>query len=383
MAGLCASLADEPVAGLYLGVEAVQNVHSGRRQQDDRINLSSNELISSRVADVHRVVLCDLVPESLVRYPVTASRAVRVAEYLGLPPHEMALTPGSDSALRLICRHHARRGGAKVLLQDPNYIAVAQAAAALGLTVERVTAPRANPAAQGAALVELAARTTGALIAVSVPNGLSGGSIDASCLRELADLAHEREHLLIIDSCYQAFAGPLDAHFARRGDAVFVVQSMSKSHGLAGARVAVTAASAAAIAALGTAPLEHAVSDLALRALLNAIDHHDEFVSIWAEVRRSRERAIERTRAAGWEVLESDANFVTTAAPHGLSSARLVEELSRAGYRVKDLGDLAGLANFIRFTVGDTTTTNTFLDVLLNVADELRHEPGRACATAS
>ncbi|MET8760695.1 aminotransferase class I/II-fold pyridoxal phosphate-dependent enzyme [Lentzea sp. NPDC004782] len=333
------------------------------------------------MADVHRVVMCDLVPESLVRYPVTASRAVRVAQYLGLPPDEMALTPGSDSALRLICQHHARRGGAAVLLQDPNYVAVAQSAAALGLTVERVTAPRADPAAQGAALVDLAARTTGALIAVSVPNGLSGGSMDDSYLGKLADLAYEREHLLIIDSCYQAFAGPLGAHFARRGDAVFVVQSMSKSHGLAGARVAVTAASASAIAALGTAPLEHAVSEVALRALLNAIDHHDEFVSIWAEVRRCRERAIERTRAAGWEVLDSDANFVAAAPPHGLASARLVEELSRAGYRVKDLGELAGLANCIRFTVGDDATTDAFLDVLLNVADELRNVPGDACAT--
>jgi histidinol-phosphate/aromatic aminotransferase/cobyric acid decarboxylase-like protein len=369
------------LVGLYLGVEAVQNVHSGRRRQDGRINLSSNELISSRVADVHRVVLCDLVPESLVRYPVTADRATRVAQYLGLPSDEMALTPGSDSALRLICQYHVCRGGTTVLLQDPNYIAWEQSAASSGMALERVTAPRGDPAVQGAKLVDLAARTTRALIAVSVPNGLSGGSIDDADLRKLADLARERDHLLVIDSCYQAFAGPLDAHFERRGDEVFVVQSMSKSHGLAGARVAVTAGSARAIAALGTAPLEHAVSDMALRALLNAIDHHAEFAAIWDEVRGSRELASSRLTGAGWEVLESDANFVTAAPPAGLSSALIVAQLSGAGYRVKDLDGMPGMANCIRFTVGDARTTIPFLDVLANVSRKSPIEPGSGCAT--
>ncbi|MFC7616345.1 aminotransferase class I/II-fold pyridoxal phosphate-dependent enzyme [Actinokineospora soli] len=203
---------------------------------------------------------------------------------------------------------------------------------------------------------------------MSAPNGLSGGCVGDAVLDGLAELARERRHLLVIDACYQAFHGPLTARLARRGGPVVVVQSMSKSHGLAGARVAVLAGEPALVAALGAAPLENAVSATAIAVLLNALDHDAEFRAIWAETCRTREAAQERLAGWGWAPLRSRANFVTTPLPAGLASGDVVAGLSAAGYRVKDLHGLPGLADCIRFTVGDAGVVDPFLDALAGVA---------------
>ncbi len=170
--------------------------------------------------------------------------------YLSLHPDEFALTPGSDAAVRLIVRQHARGSGGPILLQEPNYAAWEQEAAAHGLTVHRATAPLADPAEQGTRLLSLATATEGGVIAVSVPNGLTGGCISDDDLAKLARLAQERYYLLVIDACYQAFRGQVSVQFAKRGGRVLVVQSLSKSHGLAGGRLAVMAGDPGLIARL-------------------------------------------------------------------------------------------------------------------------------------
>ncbi len=340
------------------------NVHVNRRRSDGRINLSSNELLSARVAEIHRTALAGLRPDQLTRYPVLDRATERIAAYFRMQPDELVLTPGSDSALRLIIQYHLRRGGGPVLLQDPNYAAWEQVAAGHGLRLRRVTAHLADPVEQGAQLVAQASATTGALIAVSVPNGLSGGSIPDADLRTLAEISAERGHLLVVDACYQAFRGPLTEQTDRRGGPVLVVQSLSKSHGLAGARVAVLAGAPDLVARLEPGPLEHAVSGLAVAAMLNAVDHHGELTEVWSQVRARREWCRAELAALSPGPLPSDANFVTAPVPAPWTSAQVTQRLSERGYRIRNLSGSAGLDNCVRFTVGDADITEPFIDCL-------------------
>jgi len=350
-------------------------IHATRRAVDHRVNLSSNELLSRSLPAVHAAAAAGLTSALLSRYPVATETASRLAEYFGAGPDELLMTPGSDAALRHICAFHARGGGTTILSQDPNYAAWDQAAGSLGLTLRPARADRADPAVQGKDLKRLAESTSGALIAVSVPNGFSGGCVEDADLDELAAIAAERGHLLVIDACYQAFNGPLTAQFARRGGPVLVVQSLSKSHGLAGARIAVLGGDAALIARLEAGPLENAVSGAAFLAAHTALDHHDALAAIWAETCRTREHCAERLRRAGLSPLPSSANFVSVPVGTEAQAAAVVQLVSEAGYRIRDLSPLPGLGGCVRFTVADPETADAFLDALERAVTRIKEAP--------
>lgn len=332
------------------------------------------------MADIHATALAAFDPDSLRRYPVLDTATERMGAYLSLHPDEFALTPGSDAAVRLIIRKHAR-GGGPILLQEPNYAAWEQEAVAHGLTVHRATAPLADPAEQGTRLLSLANATEGGVIAVSVPNGLTGGCISDDDLAELARLAQERDHLLVIDACYQAFRGPVAGQLAKHGGRVLVVQSLSKSHGLAGGRLAVVAGDPGLIAQLAPDPLEHAVSSLTVAVALNAIAHHNDFTQIWSDIRTQRERSRAAIADHVLTTLPSEANFVTAVLPDEIRSGELTRLLSDNGYRVRDLSGLPGLTNCVRFTIGEASVCDPFIRTLTDALNRLG-APGHARTSA-
>jgi histidinol-phosphate aminotransferase len=341
-------------------------VHAHRRRPDSRINLSSNELLSRRLEGIHRSVAAGLTSALLSSYPVVADQAAHLAGYFGVQPDELVLTPGSDSALRLVCAHHAKRESAPgpLILQDPNYIAWAQTAAAYAMDVIPVRAESADPAAQAEQMLQLAESSVDALMVLSVPNGLSGGCVSPEALDKLTAVAARQGHLLVIDACYQAFNGSLTEHIERRGGPVLVVQSMSKSHGLAGARVSVLCGAADVVASLGAGPLEHAVSGPTLLAATNAVDRHDDFAVIWSEIARTRDWCVDRLRGWGLRPLPSAANFVTVPVGSTRQAAAVTAGLSESGYRIRDLSDLPGLSGCVRFSMADQEVVERFLPVL-------------------
>ncbi|WP_329576574.1 aminotransferase class I/II-fold pyridoxal phosphate-dependent enzyme [Kitasatospora sp. NBC_01250] len=345
-----------------------------RRGPDARINLSSNELIHPAVERLLDAVAREITPGLLRQYPRSRAVVDALSAYLHCDGDEFLVTPGSDTALRLVCGYFARRTGGRgeVILQQPNYPAWTETAALHGLPLRPVPTTGLDQDAQARALIEAAAGSSGALIAVSAPNGPIGGRLTGEQLDRLAELANERGHLLVIDSCYQVFDGPLTAQLERRGANVLVIQSLSKSHALAGARVAVLCGPTALLAQLAAVPLEHAVSAPALVALTVAIDQHDQFAAIWRELREVRTEAADRLRSWGLPVAPSGGNFLSVQLPSADAAARAAGALSRAGYRVRDLSGLTGLAGWLRFTIADTATTGRFLPVLGSVLEQVR-----------
>ncbi|MFE2409320.1 aminotransferase class I/II-fold pyridoxal phosphate-dependent enzyme [Kitasatospora sp. NPDC059408] len=353
--------------------EKVRHAFFDRRGHDARLNLSSNELVHPAAERLLDAVAREFTPDLLRQYPRSRSTIDTLSAYVQCDSDELLVTPGSDTALRLVCAYFARRtaGRGEVILQHPNYAAWTETADLLGLSLRPVATTGLDLDAQAGALIEAAAASRGALIAVSVPNGPIGGRLTGEQLDRLAELARERGHLLVIDSCYQVFDGPLTAQLARRGGNVLVVQSLSKSHALAGARVAVLCGETGLLAQLAAVPLEHAVSAPALLALRVAIDQHDRFEAVWRELREVRAGAAAEVRSWGLPVAPSGGNFLSLRLPSAAAAGRATGALSDAGYRVRDLSDLTGLAGWLRFTIADTATIERFLPVLKSAVEQV------------
>ncbi len=336
-----------------------------RRTADPRLNLSSNELHHPRLEPVLAAALAAVDPATLARYPVTAGHIATIAEHFGLPEDGMLLTPGSDSAIRLVSAHHAARPGAgELLLQYPNYPAWEHAAAQRGVAVRRIAG---DPAEQADRLRAAALGCRDALIAVSVPNGPCGWSLPGGCLDELAAIAADRGHLLVVDSCYQAFAGDLTAQLRRAGGPVLVVQSLSKSHGLAGARIGLLAADPALVAELASGQLEQTVSGPTVRIAVALLARTGTLREIWADIAAVRARTAGELADLGLTTLPSDGNFLALDTGSPALARELTEGMSRHGYRLRDLSDVDGLAGHVRFTICDAATTAGALTALRSV----------------
>lgn len=341
-----------------------------RRASDSRIDLSRNELSHPRLESILSRALTRLHSTDFRRYPNVSDAVDLIAERLKLHPLEMLLTPGSDSALRLLCQHYLRSRpfDAKLLLQHPNYFAWEQSAELLGLKLERVR--WADISAPGRELIEAARACHGALIGISVPNGPVGGCMSASELDELIETVRSQEHLLIIDGCYQAFNGEWTEHLRRSGERVVVVQSLSKSHGLAGVRLGILAGDENMIAQLADSRLEHAVSGAALSmGCAMMLEAADEFEVIWNDIKASRELAAQALGQAGLRVLPSGGNFLSFHLGSREQAEAVQRGMSACGYRVKHLADDAAFSDCLRVTIQDERATQTALDRLFKVID--------------
>jgi histidinol-phosphate aminotransferase len=337
-----------------------------RRSPDPRVNLSSNELTHPLVEPLLARALAGVGPEMVRRYPRTAEPLARVAGLLGVGFAEFMLTPGSDTAIRTICRRFRERGGRRLILQDPNYDAWRQEARR-GLELTAVGAEAGDAQRQGELLLEAANRCDGALIGVSLPNGPGGWSLPGEVVDALAHTAARRGHQLVLDSCYQAFDGPLTAQLARGGGPVVVVQTFSKSHGLAGLRAAVVCADPELVADLAVEWIEQTVSAAAVAVVEYVLGCEAEFGQVWADIVRAREDAADRMRSFGLRPLPSGGNFLTVDASSAAWATQLAQGMSAAGYRIRDLRGVPGLDGCLRFTIADEATTRRAVDALAAV----------------
>lgn len=333
-----------------------------RRGEDKRINLRSNELVHPRLNHIYRSFSKSVSVEDLWQYPRYQNSVPPIAAYFSCSPDEMLVSPGSDFAIRHVCaqyiRSHNRDG--RLLLQAPNYDAWHQTAESFGLETCLFTAQNADSRRQGQDLVAAVTRTSRELIAISVPNGPAGSCMPRDMIDELAAIAEERDHLLVIDGCYQAFHGRLTAQVDRRGGNVLVIQSLSKSHGLAGARLAVVCGTPKLLASIFGPSVEHCVSGPSLRAALLAVEHHSEFADIWDEIQRNRTSITGELRSLGIEPLPSGANFLSVRLGSSQRVMEITQQLSHVGFRVRDVSSHPGLTGCIRFTVADSSTMAKF-----------------------
>jgi histidinol-phosphate aminotransferase len=143
---------------------------------------------------------------------------------------------------------------------------------------------------------------------------------------------------------------------------LIVTRTMSKAFAFAGARLGYLAADPGVVDALQLVRLPYHLSALTQAAALTALRHADETLQQVVQIRSDRDALVISLRGRGYDVVESDANFVLFG---GLSDEKAVwEGLVRHGVLIRDVG----LAGWLRVTVGTAQECEAFLDALDRVS---------------
>jgi histidinol-phosphate aminotransferase len=338
----------------------------GAPQIDVPIRLNTNENPypppPELVADVTASVAA--AAASLNRYPDREAAELRaaLASYLGagLSPAQVWAANGSNEILQQILMAFGG-AGRRALGFVPSYSMHRLIALATG--TEWFDGHRRDDfgvdAYRAAALVETEKPD---VVFLCSPNNPTGGALPPEVIEAVLAVA---TGIVVVDEAYAEFSSspsvlPLLAGHPR----LIVTRTMSKAFGFAGGRLGYLAADPAVIDALRLVRLPYHLSALTQAAALAALRHADATLAQVAALRADRDRMQAVLRDRGFDVVDSDANFLLFGR---FGDQRAVwQGLLDRGVLIRDVG----LPGWLRVSVGTTAECDTFLDALREVTGQ-------------
>ncbi|GAA1482953.1 histidinol-phosphate transaminase [Gordonia sinesedis] len=207
------------------------------------------------------------------------------------------------------------------------------------------------------------------VVFVTSPNNPTGGSIPLDDLRRIVDAA---PGIVIVDEAYGEFSErPSAVELIDQFPAKVVVsRTMSKAFAFAGGRLGYLAAAPAIVEALQLVRLPYHLSVLTQAAARAALRHGDETLAGVAAIVAERRRVAGALTDAGFDVVDSDANFVLFG--RFTDATATWQRYLDDGVLIRDVG----IDGYLRVTIGLPAENDEFLAVSRTLAPtDLENRP--------
>lgn len=301
-------------------------------------------------------VLRNLDSEWLRRYPDPYARDFcrAVSEALDIPQDWILVTNGSDDLLNILIRACAEGKKRKVVYPMPSYVLYRTLAAMQPAEVVEV----AYPPNYQLPIDELVA-ADGAVTLIASPNSPSGHLVS---LEDLRNLASQLSGILAIDEAYVDFADYSALSLVKEFDNVIILRTLSKGYSLAGLRLGFGVANPELLSGLFKVKDSYNVDAIAI--LVGAAAMRDwEYKNACAEeVKRSRSKLKQDLQSIGFNVRNSQGNFLLTTPPNN-QAFTIYKTLKQNNILVRYF-NLPGLDNKLRITVGTESQNQKLLQIL-------------------
>ena len=201
------------------------------------------------------------------------------------------------------------------------------------------------------------------LIMLATPNNPTGTALTVDAMRVMLTKIPPSV-VVLIDEAYREFLDPSFGDpvelLADHPNAV-VSRTFSKAYGLAGLRVGYMVANPEIIDEINKVLAPFAVNALAQAAGLAAIAARDEYEPFLTTLRSERERVVQTLTASGWQLPDTQANFVYL--PLGERTHEVYVEIERRGVVTRPFA-----GEGVRVTIGTAEENDRFLATLAEVA---------------
>lgn len=333
-------------------IRKLKPYHSARADFEQGLLLDANE--NSQGAPGKNL-------QGLNRYPSPGQELLRqkIAAFRNVKPENVFVGNGSDEAIDLLYRIFCRPGQDRVLTTPPTYGMYRVTADIHDITVDEVLLdehfqPRVDT------ILDQADEKAKMLFLCS-PNNPTGNLFD----REKVDhLIENFPGIVVIDEAYIDFSEQ-ESYAPKVNDHpnLVVMQTMSKSFGLAGIRLGMAFASKPIINYLMKVKPPYNVNALTSKAAIEAFDHLDAINQNMQRIKKERRRL--RNELATLEgvqhIYESEANFLLVKIDQ---AKNIYRALAERGIIVRYRGDEPRCENGLRITVGTEDENNELLNAL-------------------
>jgi histidinol-phosphate aminotransferase len=299
----------------------------------------------------------------LNRYPEPQPRELvtRLASLYDVPAENVLVGRGSDEAIDLLTRGFCRAGQDAVVVCPPTFGMYAVAARIQGAEVIRVPLRADRDFALDEALLLDSCTDRVKLVFLCSPNNPTGNLVDEAAVLRIAKALTGRA-LIVVDEAYVEFAGvPSFTRHLSTLPHLVVLRTLSKAHGMAGARCGVLIGAPEVVSLLRKVIPPYALAQLTIEAALSLLEPPQLALarSRIETIRKERDRLSSALRAspAVARVYPSATNFVLVEF-HDAETA--FTRACAAGLLVRDVRKQPGLERALRLTVG-TPEQNTRL----------------------
>lgn len=307
----------------------------------------------------------------LSTYPDYGELKEALAAYAGVTPEQIFAAPGSASAIEHIARAYAG-DGADVLLPVPTFYGYETILEYVGAKTIPIVYEERNgqfvfPLAK---TLEALASSSAKVLFLCHPNNPLGCPLTSTDIAALVAATKGSETVLAVDEAYFEFsAGASFLPYLTELPNLILLRSLSKSFGLAGARVGYAIAAPEVVKKLESIMIPWAIAHQSTVAALALLNRADAVKSRRAIFISAREHLIESLRMIpGVVVYPSETNFVLIRVG---DAARVRTMLLAEGIRVasgesmSDVGDAkALLANTLRIVVPAPESEAFFIQAL-------------------
>ncbi|WP_333775947.1 histidinol-phosphate transaminase [Streptomyces sp. IBSBF 3136] len=205
------------------------------------------------------------------------------------------------------------------------------------------------------------------VVFITTPNNPTGNAVPPETVLALYEAAQAaKPSMVIVDEAYVEFShgDSLLPLLAGRPHLV-VSRTMSKAFGAAGLRLGYLAADPAVVDAVQLVRLPYHLSAITQATALAALEHTDTLLGYVEQLKSERDRLVAELRAAGYDVVESDANFVQFGR---------FDDAHEAWRKILDRGVLVrdnGVPGWLRVSAGTPQENDAFLDAVRDLKKEL------------
>jgi histidinol-phosphate aminotransferase len=196
------------------------------------------------------------------------------------------------------------------------------------------------------------------VVFITSPNNPTGTAVEAGTVLALYEAAQAaRPCLVVVDEAYGEFSHrPSLLPLIEGRPNLVVSRTMSKAFGAAGLRLGYLAADPAVVDAVQLVRLPYHLSAVTQATALAALEHTDTLLGYVEQLKAERDRLVDELRAIGYEVTDSDANFVQFGR---------FEDSHAAWQAILDHGVLVrdnGVPGWLRVTAGTPAENDAFLE---------------------
>lgn len=352
---------DQPPIRPRPGLESLRPYQPRPDEPGITLRLDNNEAPSA-VAELAAEALRETTAEEIRRYPVPAPLEAQVAERYAVEPSRVIVTAGADDALARIMTALLDRDR-KLLSVVPTFEMIPVDARVAGADIVEVQWGTGDFPLGG--IIEQI-KPVISVISVVTPNNPTGLVAPVEQLKQIASEARRIGAVLVVDVAYAEFADADPTPELLDIGNVIIVRTLSKAWGLAGLRVgyAITPAPLADCVRVPGGP--YPTSGPSLRAASVMLESGEPVVRrVAEEVIRERDVLCRLLRTCGFEVTESQANFVFARAAAAPELARALKE---AGILIRAFSK-PGLEDAIRITCpGDPSDFDRLCSTILRWA---------------
>ncbi|NUT52774.1 MAG: histidinol-phosphate transaminase [Saccharothrix sp.] len=323
------------------------------------IKLASNEVSAGPLPSVVRAIAD--AATAVNRYPDNAATdlVARLGDKLGVPDEHVAVGCGSVTLCQSLVQATCTEAD-EVVFAWRSFEAYPVVTAVVGAGQTRVPLTAGHGLDLDAMADAITPRTR--LVFVCNPNNPTGTALRRAEIERFVERVPS-DVLVVLDEAYMEFVDDPEvpdgvelakAYWAAGRDNVAVLRTFSKAYGLAGLRVGYAVGSPAVAETLSKVYVPFSVNALALVAAMASLDAEAELMVRCRAIVAERARVRGALLAAGYEVPESQANFVWL--PLGERTAAFNEHCLEHKVVVR-----AFVGDGARVTIGEPEENEAFL----------------------